>query len=103
MNEEGEIENCIVEGPISYDLAVDKESARIKGFNSPVAGDADLLLYPDITSGNLIGKALAFSASSKIAMFVIGAKPVIVAGSRASKWEDEYQSLVIASAMGRKR
>lgn len=103
MNERGEIKNCIVAGPISYDLAVNKESAKVKGYDHPVAGDADLLLFPEITSGNLVGKAIVFSAGAKTAMFAIGAEPIIVPGSRASRWEDEYRSLVIASAMGRKR
>ena len=58
LNEKGEITGCIVEGPISLDLAMVKESAQIKGYESPVAGDADLLIVPDLCSGNLMVKAL---------------------------------------------
>ena len=56
MNQRGEIKNCLVEGPISYDLAMNKESALIKGYESPVAGDPDILVVPNITAGNILGK-----------------------------------------------
>lgn len=53
MNVKGEIKNCIVEGPISYDLIMSRESARIKGYESPVSGDADIIIVPNITVGNV--------------------------------------------------
>ena len=52
IKEEG-VEGCIIEGPISYDLAMDPQSAPVKGYESPVAGDADVLVMPDIVSGNV--------------------------------------------------
>ena len=55
IKEEG-VDGCIIEGPISYDLAMDPASAPIKGYVSPVAGDADLLVVPDIVSGNIAAK-----------------------------------------------
>ena len=58
MNQKGEIENCIVEGPISFDLAMVKEKAEIKGYESPCAGDADILIVPNIHAGNILGKCL---------------------------------------------
>ena len=67
MNLAGEIKDCIVEGPISYDLTMSKESAEIKGFESPVTGDADILLVPNITVGNILGKSLVYSANAKMA------------------------------------
>ncbi len=100
MNEQGEIKDCIVAGPISYDLAINKKSAAIKGFDSPVAGDADLLVFPDITSGNIVSKALVYTANGKIAMFAIGAKPIIIFGSRSSRAEDKYRSLIMATTLG---
>ncbi len=103
MNENGEIKDCIVAGPISYDLAINKASARVKGYEHPVAGDADLLLYPNLVSGNLLNKTFAYSAGARAAFFAIGARPAIILGSRASDMEDEYLSLVIATAMGEKR
>jgi phosphate butyryltransferase len=58
MNRDGEIKDCMVEGPISLDLTFNKESAEIKGYSSPVTGDADILLVPNITTGNIMSKAL---------------------------------------------
>ena len=99
MNERGEIRNCIISGPISYDLAVDKEAARIKGFDSPVAGDADLLVYPNITAANLHNKALVVSGRAKGTGFAIGAKTPIVLTSRSSVFGIKYRSLVMACGL----
>ena len=60
MYQRGEITGCIVEGPISIDLSIEPESAKIKGYDSPVAGDADLLICPDLVSGNMMGKMMLF-------------------------------------------
>lgn len=98
MNQSGEIEGCIIEGPISYDLAINSEAAEIKGYESPVAGDVDLMIVPDLASGNLMTKSLIFSAKAKGASFVIGAKVPIVLTSRASTAEDKYLSLVLAAS-----
>lgn len=62
MNERGEIKDCVVEGPISLDIALDKECADIKGFESPVAGDADVILVPNIQVGNILGKSITIIA-----------------------------------------
>ncbi len=94
---EGFFEDCIIEGPISYDLAVHGESARIKGYISPVAGDADLLVVPDITAGNLMGKALVFSGGAKMAGFIVGAKVPIILTSRASSTQDKYLSIALSA------
>lgn len=98
MNQSGAISGCIVEGPISYYLAVDKEAAAIKNYHSPVAGDADLLVAPNLTAGNLLIKALAFSARAKLAGFIVGAKIPIVLTSRSSTTEDKYLSVVPSAA-----
>jgi len=94
-----EIENCIIEGPISYDLAISMESANIKGYKSPVAGDADILLAPDITTGNILSKSLVYSGKARMAGFIIGAKVPIALTSRGASSEQKYLSLVICSAM----
>lgn len=99
MNQTGEITGCTVEGPISYDLAVDKEAARIKGFNSPVAGDADLMLVPNMCAGNILAKSLVFSGNSVGGGIVVGAKVPVILTSRASSMQEKYHSLVLASAM----
>ncbi|NLZ54896.1 MAG: bifunctional enoyl-CoA hydratase/phosphate acetyltransferase [Thermoanaerobacteraceae bacterium] len=98
MNKNGEIKNCIVEGPISYDLTMSKESAEIKGYSSPVVGDADILVVPNITTGNILGKALVYSAGAKMAGFIVGAQVPIVLTSRGSTAEEKYLSLVLSAA-----
>ncbi len=98
MNQNGEIKNCIIEGPISYDLSVNKESSEIKGFNSPVAGDVDILLTSNITVGNILAKSLIYSGNSKMAGFIVGAKAPVVLTSRGSSTEEKYLSLVLSAA-----
>lgn len=101
MNQKGEIKNCIVEGPISYDLTMSKESAEIKGYSSPVVGDADVLIFPNITAGNILGKALICSAGGKMAGLIVGAKVPIVLTSRGSSAEEKYLSLVLSASAAR--
>lgn len=98
MNKNGEIKGCIVEGPLSLDIALSKEIAEIKGFNSQVAGDADVLIVPNITAGNILGKSLVVAARAKMAGFIVGAKVPIVLTSRGSSAEEKYLSLVISAA-----
>jgi len=98
LNEIGEIKHCIVEGPISYDLTMNRESAIIKGYKSPVAGDADLLIVSNITVGNILGKALVYSARSKMAGIIVGAKVPIVLTSRGATSEEKYLSLVLCAS-----
>lgn len=98
MNKNGEIEGCIVEGPISYDLAMSKESAGIKGYESPVTGDVDIMIVPNITAGNILGKSLVYSAGAKMAGFIVGAKVPIVLTSRGSSSEEKFLSIVLSAA-----
>jgi phosphate butyryltransferase len=98
MNINGEITDCLIEGPISYDLVMSKESAEIKGYKSEVVADADILVVPNITTGNILGKSLVYSAEAKMAGFVIGAKVPIVLTSRGSTAEEKYLSLVLSAS-----
>ena len=98
LNEKGEIKDCIVEGPISLDLALVKEKAAIKGYQSEVAGDADILVVPNIHAGNILGKSLVEMAGATMAGLILGAKCPIVLTSRGSSAEEKYLSLVLASA-----
>lgn len=98
MNQRGEITGCIVEGPISYDCAVSREIAEFKGFNSPVAGDADVLVAPNIHAGNIMGKMLTVTAGAKMAGFIVGARCPIVMTSRGSSPEEKFLSIVLATA-----
>ncbi len=98
MNERGEIKNCIVEGPVSYDCAVDGEIAKFKGFESKVAGDVDILVAPNIHAGNIMGKMLAVTCKAKMAGFIVGATCPIVLTSRGSSAEEKFLSIVVSAA-----
>ncbi len=95
MYRRGEIKNCIVDGPFALDNAVSKESARIKGIESEVAGDADILVVPDIEAGNVLYKALAFLANAKTAGLIVGTKAPIVLTSRADNDEAKLNSIAL--------
>lgn len=96
MNEEGIITDCLVDGPLALDNAINSESARIKGIVSEVAGHADILLVPDINSGNILYKALTFLANAKSAGLIIGTKAPIVLTSRADNDESKLNSIALA-------
>lgn len=83
----------VVEGPIAFDLAVSKEACKIKGYESEVGGDADILLVPTIETGNGIGKALTYIANAKSAGIIMGAKAPIVLVSRADTHESKLYSI----------
>jgi len=98
MNHKGEIKNCIIEGPISLDIAISKEKADAKGFVSEVSGDVDILIAPNIHTGNIMAKSLIEMAGAKMAGLILGAKTPIVVTSRGSSSEEKYLSLVLAAA-----
>lgn len=89
----------IVDGPMALDLAVSKSSAEIKGYKSLVAGDADVLLVPNIEMGNGIGKSITYFAGGKSAGIVMGAKAPIVLVSRADDHEAKLYSIALGSAV----
>lgn len=95
----GEIRNCYVEGPISLDLALVKERSEVKGYVSPAAGEADILVAPNIHAGNLLGKSLVEMAGAQMAGLIMGAQCPIVLTSRGSSAEEKYNSLVLACAV----
>ncbi|MBR3243554.1 MAG: phosphate butyryltransferase [Parasporobacterium sp.] len=99
MNEEGLIKDCIVEGPISLDLAVSADSAARKKYESPVAGDADVILVPNIQVGNVAHKSMLLFGGGKMAGVVIGAKCPIIINSRGSSAEEKFDSLLLACAV----
>jgi len=103
MNQEGRIKNCVIEGPISFDLATSAEAAKIKEYDSPVAGDADLLIVPDIAAGNLLAKCLTGMAGARTAGAVLGAKVPIVLTSRSALTSDKYYSIALAALLGKCR
>lgn len=92
----GEIKDCILEGPVSFDLAVNKKAAEIKGFDSPVAGDTDLMLVPDIVSGNILVKSLTELGGALTAGTVLGAKIPVIMTSRSARAQDKFYSIALA-------
>ena len=90
------IEGALVDGPFGLDNAVSKESARIKGINSPVAGDADIVLMPQIEAGNILYKALSFLSDSEGAGIIVGARRPIVLTSRADEETTKLNSIALA-------
>ena len=98
MNERGEIKNCVVEGPISFDIALNKEIADFKGFQSPVAGDADVLLVPNMACGNMVGKAWTVTGNGRMAGIIVGAKAPVVLVSRGAGADEKYYSIAFAAA-----
>ncbi len=98
MNEEGIIKNCIVDGPLSFDLAMDSEAAKHKGATGrKIVGDADILLFPDIHAGNLVYKALVHLAPSKNGNILTGTKAPVVLTSRSDSTEVKVNSLALGA------
>ncbi|MDR2892685.1 MAG: bifunctional enoyl-CoA hydratase/phosphate acetyltransferase [Deltaproteobacteria bacterium] len=103
MCQKGELGNCVVEGPISLDLSLVKERSVVKKYESEVAGEADVLLVPNICTGNVLGKTLTEMAGGKMAGLILGAQVPIVLTSRGSSSEEKYLSLVLAAASSAKK
>lgn len=99
IKQEG-IPGCIIEGPISYDLAMDAESAALKGYESPVAGDADLLVVPDLVCGNIAAKTITVMGGGRTGGVVMGAQVPVLLVSRAATADDKYMSIVVAALVG---
>ncbi|KRQ87403.1 Phosphate acetyltransferase [Caloramator mitchellensis] len=97
MNQRGQIKDCVIDGPLALDNAISKEAAAHKGIKSPVAGEADILLVPNIESGNMLGKSLTYFAKAKSAGIIVGAKCPIVLVSRADTHESKLYSIALGS------
>jgi len=102
MNRRGQIKGCVIDGPLAFDLAVSTESKKIKGVESEVAGDADILIFPDIEAGNIFYKACAYLANACLAAIVVGAKVPCVLTSRADSEDSKFYSLALAALMAGK-
>lgn len=97
MNQRGQIKGCIIDGPLALDNAISKEAAMHKGIKSPVAGEADILLVPNIEAGNLMGKSMTYFGNAKSAGVIMGAKCPIVLVSRADTHESKLYSIALGS------
>jgi len=96
MAERGQITGALLDGPLAFDNAISKEAARIKGIPSEVAGDADILLVPDLQSGNMLAKQLSFLANADSAGIVLGARVPIILTSRADSVRARIASCGVA-------
>ena len=98
MAERGQIKGCLADGPLALDVALDKDSAQIKGIDSPVAGDADCLLFPNIESGNVFYKANSkLVPGTRQAGILVGAKVPCVLSSRADSTDTKLNSIAVAA------
>jgi phosphate acetyltransferase len=96
MADRGQITGALVDGPLAFDNAVSLEAARIKGIVSPVAGDADILVTPDLDSGNMVAKLLEYLGGAQVAGLVMGARVPIVLTSRADSAASRMASCALA-------
>lgn len=99
MNLKNEIADCIVDGPFAIDIAVNKNAASHKNIVSEVAGDADIILAPDIEAGNMFYKALNFLGGAQSASVIMGASAPIVLTSRSDEATTKFYSIVLAASM----
>ena len=96
---DGELGNCYLEGPISFDLAMNPQSAKIKKYESPVVGNSDMLLVPGLAAGNIMVKALLQYANAQMAGCIVGAKCPIALISRSASYEEKYYSLLLCALL----
>jgi phosphate butyryltransferase len=99
MADRGQIKGAVVDGPVALDIAFSEESARIKGLESPVAGDADILIFPSIEAGNIFFKASTYLAKGELGAVVAGAKCPCVLTSRGDSEDNKYYSIALASLL----
>jgi phosphate butyryltransferase len=95
MAERGQIQGGLVDGPLALDNAISVKAAQMKDIRSPVAGHADILITPDVESGNILAKALAYFAKGRMAGVVVGAKCPIVMPSRSDPPQQKMLSLAL--------
>lgn len=97
MSEHGQIEGGMVDGPMALDVAINRTAAEIKGFTSPVAGDADCLLFPNIDAANVFYKTNSKLCNAEMAGIIAGAKVPAVVSSRGDSEKTKLNSIALAS------
>ncbi|MBP7333978.1 MAG: phosphate acetyltransferase [Candidatus Cloacimonas sp.] len=103
MAERGQIKNCLVDGPMDIFLACDPESLAIKGIQSPLAGDADILIFPNLESANSFYKGLMLFGEGELAGLICGTtKPVIVM-SRSESEKSKYYCIALSCLMAEEK
>ena len=99
MNERGEIANCIISGPISFDIAVSKSAAMAKGYTGSIHGDADILLFDNIEAGNNTIKAMVQFSDWIFGGVIVGARAPIIINSRSDSDTSKLFSIACACTM----
>jgi phosphate butyryltransferase len=97
MNKENILNGCIVGGPFAIDNAINKEAAILKGVSDPIAGDVDILIMPQIESGNVFYKSMMFLGKAQSASVIAGAKKPIVLTSRADSTLNKFHSIALGA------
>lgn len=97
MNDRGQIKGCIVDGPLALDNAISEEAAAHKGVTGSVAGKADILLVPNIESGNIMYKTLTYMANCKNGGLLVGTSAPVVLTSRSDSHESKMNSIALAA------
>jgi len=103
MADRGQIIGGVLDGPLAFDNAISKQAAQTKGIISPVAGDADILLVPDLEAGNMLAKQLDYMANASAAGIVLGARVPIVLTSRADGVLERMASCAVAVLMAQRK
>lgn len=103
MADRGQINFGILDGPLAFDNAINKEAAIEKNIHSPVAGDADILIVPEIEAGNMLAKQLTFLGKANAAGIVLGARVPIILASRADSLHTRLLSCAIALKLAEAR
>lgn len=99
MNKRGLINDCIVDGPLGFDNAISKKAAEHKGIISEVAGDADVLIVPNIEAGNFLGKSFTYFGGAESAGVIMGAKCPVVLVSRADSAKSKLYSIALGATL----
>ena len=95
MNKRGEIKDCIVDGPLSLDLAISPESAKIKNSKRRVNGDADIILFPDVHAANIAYKILTHLSDAKSGNIIIGTRQPVILSSRSDTVQVKLNSIIL--------
>ncbi len=103
MADRGQITGALLDGPLAFDNAISRAAAQIKKIVSPVAGDADILMVPDLEAGNMLAKQLSYLAGADSAGIVLGAKVPIILTSRADSVASRLASIALARLLAAAR
>lgn len=97
MGDRGQIKGCVIDGPLAFDNAISKKAMEHKNIKSPIEGEADIIVVPNIETGNSLYKALIYTANAKVGGVLIGASSPVILTSRADSPETKLNSIALAS------